>query len=410
MKKYINLMACFMLFTTPIFYSQLTIGSPDMRHQQWDCYAVFAILLLVMMIRNVWVSSFLLLSLGHFFFFHNPFSETHLFQTVVSALTFYVFSTYEIKNYKLALMALFLVNLGMAVVQHFGLDVYTWMTWSENGMLGLPAYLGILSAMATPILCTIHPVFFFLGLLGIFWSKSTFCVLAFSVAMAFYDWSVGRKRAFLVFVLCLLAIIPLARQDNHVKESSRRFPVWKMVASKAFRNPFLGWGMGSFDQQLIMETNKNGDRRYFQAKEVPENYPFILQKLEDISRAYGLNSFATLTGIHDKDMQRAIKNEVQSLKNNGVQMERWSSPHSHYLDVFFEYGFLGLFLLIGFIYRTLSCLGSRKTWLGKEELALYASFLALLVVSAVHFPLSVAKLNVVCMALVGILERKTEVR
>lgn len=389
-----------MLFTVPIFYSQLTMGSPQMRHQQWDCYAVFTVLVMAMMIRNIFVSSFLLLSLAHFFFFQNPFSETHLFQTVVSSLVFYVFSTYEIKNYKETLLGLFILNISMATVQHLGLDVYTWMTWSENGMLGLPAYLGIFSALVTPLVCTISPWFLVLGIIGVFWSKSMFCVLALSVSMFFYGLRFWDKRVLLLLVSLGLLVIPLALQDNHVQQSSRRLPVWKMVASKAFRNPFFGWGMGSFDQQMVLEFNDKGKRQWFQAKEVPENYEAISAKLYDIQAQTG--EIQVPYG-HDKD---SINQQLSHIRSRGIEIYRWDSPHSHYLDVFFGYGFIGMFLLIGFIREKLSMIYSTFLCLDKECIALGCSFIALLIVSLVHFPLSVAKLNVICVALIGALDRK----
>ena len=373
-----------MLFTVPIFYSQLQIGSPNMRNQQWDCYAVFGVLLLSMLIRSIWVSSFLLLSLGHFFFFQNPFSETHLFQTVISSFVFYVFSTYEIKSYKLCLFSLLLINMVMAVTQHFQADVYTWMTWSENGMLGLPASLGMLSALVAPVICLMNPFYALLGVLGVFWSKSTFCVLALVVSMCFMTFQRWKKHAvFLMFVpLVFVCFYPLMTKD-HINQSSRRFPVWKMVVSKAFRSPFFGWGMGSFDQMLFIEARKGfpeGEKRiYFQAKNVPENQDAIKKRFEQIDNQLG----------------------------KGYTIERWDSPHSHYIDVFYGYGFIGMFLLIGFISELFSRLKSKDIWLDKECIALYASFVALLIVSSVHFPMSVAKLSVICCALVGMLDRKS---
>lgn len=376
-----------MLFTVPIFYSQLSIGSPDMRSQQWDCYTVLSAILLAVVIEDLFVSMFMLLSVFHLLFFSNPFSQTHLFQTIVNGFVFHVFSTYEIKGYKLALLALLCLNIAVACVQFLGGDVYTWMTWAPNGMLGLPAYLGIVSNIVTPVVCLFSPWFFILGVIGVFWSKSMFCVAAFVVStlmMTFQRWK--RNLLVLVAVICLaVAFQPLVSKD-HISQSSRRFPVWKMVLSKAFRNPFFGCGMGSFDQQLIFELSKgtlSGEKRiYFQAKNVPENKEFIIKKFKEVDRQLG----------------------------KGVTIERWDNIHSVYIDLFYQYGFLGLFLLIGFIYRLASDFIDKRLWLDKECMALMSSFVAILIVSAVHFPLSVAKMSVLTVAVVGVLYRKITCR
>lgn len=422
MKKYLNYAILAMLFAVPIFYSQLQPGSPPLREQQWTCLLFFATLLLAFIIENVWVSLFVLLSLGHALFFRNQFSDGQMTVTAIVAFIYHVFSTYRVRWYRETFLVLLIINLILAGFQHFNADVFTWMNWRENGMMATSANLGMLSALIAAPLATLNPWFALLSLLGVWWSESVACKLALAVAMGFYGYHVNRRltKYVALIMLCVAPLSVFVARDwykDHLHQSSRRFHVWKMAASKAFRNPFFGYGMGSLKENVFWEFRDDAGKRvkWMQFKDVPENYPDVLTELEALAKSRGLNPFSSLIG-KDPNPVRGVNNELMSLKNNGLTQYRWDSLHNHYLEVFFEFGFCGLFILFGFIFDKFKDFNRFMLQFGElnieeiEMVALMASFLVVLIISFVHFPLAIARLSIIVLALTGMLEERTKIR
>lgn len=386
-KKVLNWVCVAFLFTVPLFYDAMRTGNLAPRDQQWMCYAVFGVLVLAALIRNIWVSLFLLLSLAHSFFMPNEFSESQLYMVGVCALVYYAFQTINARHYKTALIAFTFVNALITFTRLMKPEILIYFKEIPNGMLGT-------AALITPVIATISPLFWPLGAIMVILGKSLIPVLAFLAAGGFVMWHFKRKLFYWVMpllVIAMLAGVHLNRDKGHMHESMRRTHVWQMVISKTLLSPWMGIGMGSMKQQRIMEYHKEGKpREYVQFKLCPEN-------------------------------KAAVDESIK--KHQDYTIYIWDNPHSEYLYVFFEYGILGLIIVSGFIWSMFSRFRrwraaldiQNQRWksnidcaLDGEVIGLMAAFIALLIFSSGHFPFYLARMNCIAVALVAMLDRRLE--
>ena len=356
------------LFTIPLFYDALRHGVLSPRDQQWCCYAVLAVVLLAMLIRNIWVSSFLLLSMIHFFLLWNKYSEGQLYLTAICSLTYYVFSTIRVKHYKAALMSFVFINALITATRLLKPEILIYFKEIPNGMLGV-------SALIIPAISTISPLLWILGFIMVLLGVSFIPIVAFISALLFYLWHLHKKLLYVIVPLLLIALPFTA----HPRQSSLiRTHAWQMVVSKTLLCPFYGMGMGSFKEQILLEFHKEGQpSKWVQYRDVAENAKAVNQVLDQY-----------------KDWTQF----------------RWDNPHCEFLYIFFEYGLLGLFLVFGFIWNILSRFyyySTRTTMMDRiEVIGLMASFIALLIICTSHFPFFLARMNCIAIALTAILDRK----
>lgn len=373
-KRILNLVCLAFLFTVPLYYDALRSGTLAPRDQQWACYAVFAVVMLAALIKNIWVSLFLLLNVIHFFFIPNEYSEPQLYIVAVCSLIYYGFSTLEVKHYKWALVAFTFLNALIAFTRVIKPEILIYFKEIPNGMLAT-------AAMITPLIASISPLFWVLGAIMVLLGKSLIPILAFLGGAGFCLWHTKRKLFWItipIIIPLMLFVSKFTRNDpNHMSESLRRTHVWQMVISKTLLSPWTGIGMGSFKQQRILEFYKDGDfksREFIQFKLCPENKP-------------------------------AVDEAIRKHTGHGWITAIWDNPHDEFIYVFFEYGIVGLVLIGGFIFTIFRRFNVQSLH-SNETIALMASFIALLIFSTGHFPFYLARMNCLAIAFTAMLDKK----
>jgi len=389
----------------PTFY----VAGSDLRLAQMNFFQISAILLVALMHINKWIGAFLAWALFQFTFFTNmPVQSETLYNLFLGAVLYQFIVMFsnktEFKKYFWAFTGLLAVNVFWCFAQIAQLDLIFNMADSENqikfteypGFFGLPAFLGNFASAVLPLSMFLSLWMAPIALLALFFSKSTFSVLAGLVSGLFFLWF--RKR--IVFWIVLLAgtasfLTYAIKYDMPTGEFGRRLEVWKIVLGQAFKKQFFGFGIGNYQNFYLVEATPShkhvvtNDKTYFtkflQDRAAEEGKTEVVDVLQNINPNYDIF---------------ALK---KFLRKHGMDFQRWESVHNEFIELFFETGLVGIFIVFGFIFDLF-----KRFWrYGRKELhtvALMSAFIAILIVSFGHFPFHLARLAGPFIAMIAFLE------
>ena len=393
---------------TPIFWFG---PQPDFMSQQLYFMHYMAALMLACVLCNRWLGGFLMLTLAHKFLIPAQMAAwiDYVLPLSIGCLIYHlVFTYYKGKKYPYVVLALLIFNLAIAGLQALRLPYLSQQLLEPDGMLSLPSFLGMVFAMTAPIILTIHPALIVVSLLGIIISKSAFSALAFIAGVFFYAWSVypKKRKIFVCLVIVMLAIVPVVKHGYKSDELSRRLHVWPMVASKAFHSMWTGVGAGNDCRTMFLEFSHEGRHYYFQVNVKPENQEVLKHKILNIAKMEGMNT-DRLENVFFKqpDIFPIIGNIQDDLRGQGMNGYIWGHCHNEYLQLFLNFGVLGLVLLAGYVWNMWQ--RYRRTFLkSKETIALMGSAIAIGILSMAHFPFYLPKTVCLIIVFMAILDRK----
>lgn len=222
------------------------------------------------------------------------------------------------------------------------------------GFMRLRASLGLLASVIAPASILLSPWALIVSLPLLYYSKASAAALAFLVGVGAVLWFKIPRRLFVLAGIGLLIAgsVYLWTIDRPDKTSSfSRFEVWGVAASYTLKvSPFFGNGAGSF--------------REFE--------PHTDQKTSD-------------------------------------EKLRWIWVHNEFIQAFFEFGLVGLVIIVLFLKNRIKEFLVFKTDFISQ--CLFGSFLAVLVISFFHFPWHVGKLAGLCVFFLAVFHaRTTELR
>lgn len=384
----------------PTFY----MANKDLRHVQMNFFQIATMVLVGVMHINRQVGLFLLWCLFQFVFFSRSPDQGIALQNVLYGALIYQFIVFfykkgSFKKYFWAFSGVLILNIIWCVRQSYQMDPI--MTnaepWNLNyfsefpGFFGLPAFLGNYAAAVLPLTFALSWVLFPFALIALFFSKSTFSVLAALVSTLFFFWF--RKRIVFWAILLIGGLLfgfYAFKYDLPTGDFGRRLNCWKIVEREAFQKQFFGHGIGNFKDFLIFESSPRHD---FLATRNPENvFPFMVEQ----AKLNGKPEVAAKL-IETKTLDQ------RELQKNGMDFQVWEYVHNEFLQAFFETGLLGLAIICFFIFdifRRFFEVGKRNIY----ALSLVSSFLAILIVSFGHFPFHLARLAGPFIVIMALLE------
>jgi len=395
----------------PIFFLSDNLNALDiLRNQRIMFFFVSCLLIIAACHANKFIGAFLMLSVAHHFMFPSLeyFNTKMTFLLCGSLVYHFVKKDYKGENYKYVLLAVTTATVVIATLQYFGKDIFFYAEMETPGLMILPGYMGQFCAIVAPVIATVHPAFLIIPIIGLALSKSIVSIGAFCVAMLFMAWFKSRRLFVCLVILAILTMPFIAKRDYDSGEWFRRIQVWKMVSSRAARSPFIGKGIGNYKKTLFMEWHYRDVSRWFSVELKPENIAPLYQKIREIAEEGGFDT--TRLDVHDTLLHR-----MDELRGKGLGSYVWDHPHCEYLLVYYEYGLLGFLILLCFIadifrrfvYQDVPTwrFGDNKD---KQEIALMASFISILILCTVHFTLHLPITVPAAIVLTAMLDRRLQ--
>lgn len=398
----IDWLVCFIILL-PTFY----IYGMDIRFTQMAFFQVLAMVLLGFLHINKWLGGLLIWTLVQGFLIKDTNLHINHAQNLFYGLFIYQFVSLlakkdDYKKYYWAFAFVMILNIFWCLRQMYNVDPIFIMAdfdkqqiiTEPSGFFGLPAFLGNYIGAVLPICMSLTWALVPFVLVGLFFSKSSFSIVAALVGFMFLMFFKGRKWFIASLVISsLLCGVYIVKYDMPSGQFERRIKAWGQIENKAWDKQFFGHGLGSLKDNLLIEI-KPTDNFFF------GNDMDVLKK-----------TLVVETYKNDKiDLSRYINNEFEKhsitqidheMERHGMGLEIWSEAHNEYLQLFFELGLIGLFLILGFIYDLLR----RAFKYGSKDTApLVASFLAILVISFGHFPFHLARTAGPLIVLIALLE------
>ena len=402
----------FFILLCPLFFYAGKLN-PAFNSQRILCMHVMAVLMLACSITNRWLGGFLLLTLIHGFIFPgNTGWLDYLIPVFFGCLVYELIATrYTGKSYPWAILGVMIFNLFIAFFQWIRLPLFSQQQLEICGWMALPSFFGIYSAIAAPVLMVLHPALLILSLAGVLLSKSAFAVFALAAGSGFYSWYAYPRLRIALLILGLTGpfmLIPCVKHGFSGKEMTRRLHIWPMVASRAFRSPFIGIGAGGAVRMYFIEMGyQDKAHEYFQVEERKENEEPLKIKLLEIAYKNHVDT-TRLEQIHFHMTGGVFKNleeEFNELRGKDLGGWRWLHCHNEYLQIWLEFGFLGLALMLGYIVD----LFIRFFKYGRQDnksCALMGAFVAILILAMAHFEFYLVSTMSLIIPITAILDRR----
>ena len=348
-----------------IFLAVTAIQGMPTREIQQALLTVAIMCVFACYLKNLWLSLFVAWTVFLYIYFRFDGGATYFFNVFFGCMLYWMAKNSFKKEHISWYINIFLVFVGIncayMVLQFFDLDFYYYLRVSNVlgdekalgsfrylcGFMGFQANMGTLMALSIPIIATrpwkhawaytAIPFFF------IYTSRSSVSLLAGIIGVLFVLFYRMRKARWWALVISglILTSLYLVKIDAPMGTIGTRPRMWKTVLRDAVQRPIVGYGLDSF-------------RRFTEIKK----------------RQYCSEILAT---------------------ENGIYMDVWDNAHNLFIQIFFEFGFIGLFLLGGWVRDAINRF-NRSVKTG-NALGLAGFIVAFFVASMAHFPMYLA-----CMA------------
>ena len=242
---------------------------------------------------NKYLSAFLVICLLSTFFITkiSPRAVTLLWQLSICLLIVYKISSFDKKQRRMilfAVLAFAVINNIWLVLQAHNKDFIFHLLANPTqdgmvGFLGSPDQVGIYSSLIIPVLLGLNPILLGLSLAGLFFSKSSFAVVAAISGCLFYSFYVNKKlfKGLVILFLVLGSLFFLKVDRLRSIDFKTRTGVWKHAIESTVKGeirirkkrhnliinskPFLGFGFGSF-LTIFPYVPQQGDFNYVDEK------------------------------------------------------------------------------------------------------------------------------------------------
>lgn len=392
------------LIIVPCFYGQ----SLDLRQTQEKFFQSFSICLIGLFVGNIWLSLFLIWNVI-LYYYQGCVGSNQVMNIFIGTIIFMIsrwyFKSKTFYSIRKPIMIVVFINLLFIILQFFRLDpLHTQMSAAGkllegpyNGMDGIFCIRmasGIYNLIAMPIIALANPLLSLVCLVPIFFSSSSTVAMAFVLLFLFFTYFTNKRifriALIIIPILGFLYILHDFRDDK--KTSLSRFPLWHMTVKYALSNP-IGYGPDSYrnytkQKNFLFKSDGNYNVGTF-------------TKIED-----GKAVFKYYSPTNDNaEIKRLTDTTLEHGLVNG-ELPFWDNPHNEYLQVFFQYGIVGLVLLIGFLRELFNrFMVSLKD---REMVAITTCLLAYLIISLCHFPLELARLAYLFPIILGAFYAKTD--
>lgn len=364
------------------FMCLMTINGIPIREAHQFIYMLGIICVFGFILKNIWISLFLWWTVFLFSYFKFNFGWIYLANVFYGCVLYYVvkkvFKREHIGYYINILLWVLVLNILYGSLQVMNLDFIF-----EGGVVGSSGG-EALQGFFTPGNLQGAPI----GLMANTSVMASFIVLCIPLLMSKRNWIAYTATALLIiplyclhsftslvvgiitiifmlffivpkkvwFILMGLLIIGFICTFRFVDlPGIERLPLWRLAMIDARQHPIIGWGLDSF-------------RSVHQNKQFTYNMGPIM------------------------------------LSGNKVKTGLWDNPHNLYISIAYEFGFIGLLIMGGYIRQL--CIWFKNATKDNETLALFGFIIALLVVSMGQFPLFLARMAIFIIPVFALFELK----
>lgn len=337
--------------------------------------ALSVMILFGLLLRNIWLTLFLWLTVFLFAFFKFNGGEVYLTNIFYGCILYYLtklaFQKEHIDYFIKIILWVLVANLLYGIIQVLGYDfIYlrseVMVMLDKNSLV--PAPMGFMSNtsimasfiaiciplvasrkghFATIVALSLFPMFFIL--------HSSATLIAASVAFLFVVFFKCPRKIFIIVTsaILILGIIFFVTKVSTLGAyaGTERLAQWKLALHDSTIHPLTGWGLDSFGK-------------------------FNAQKQHIYAWRYG----------SDKNL-----------------VALWDNPHNLYISLVFEFGLLALVFLGGYIRQCV--LWFRQSDQSRNVIALAGFIAAFFVVSIGHFPIFLARLAVIIIPVFALFEK-----
>jgi len=403
------------LVLCPITYNNL--GMP-MRQWQEISYRWASMALVGLFIGNIWMAMFLWLNILLFINNGGSVGKDYIYNIFFAMLVFKVarsfFTYFKSRDELRPVMTVVILSCIWMILQLLGLDplhiavnpsgsVTNMAFHDPMGLFGMKAANGIYMAIAAPIFASWSVPAALLLIVPIYLCQSSVAILAYVVSLMFYlyfthktfehEWiGVGFKRYFrdtqywkIIAPILIFGAVFYIAMDKRVDTNTfnSRFSMWHAVLKFSMGNP-IGWGPDSFrnttqKKNFIFagdEDRKNGIGRLDSQVTAPDG-----------STVQSFNFRYYKPG--------GFESEVATPKNPNI----WDNPHNGLLHLLFEYGYMGIAILVGFVAELVNRF--RRSFKDEEVVMATSCLIAFFVASITHFPFHLARIGYLFPVILG---------
>ena len=353
------------------------IVNMQQREAQQFAFMLFTMAIFGLLLRNVWATLFLLWAIFLYAFYKFNLGSVYIYNIFFGCVLYYMtklfFKREHIDFYIKMLFWFIVVNVVYMSVQVSGWDfIYAQMNNSAvggmqtnltpMGFLGNPAMTAGFIAMCIPLLATrrkclwLAPILF----IPIMAAKGSTNAIAGAIGFLFILFyrmpkikKVYKTVFFIISIMVAVSFVVFFVTKVDGKIGTERFDMWKMALHDCIKHPIIGSGLDSF-------------------RNVTPEKDFIY---------------------------------VMGADSQG-QHNIWDNPHCLYISLFYEFGIVGLLILLGYLRQ----IGLRFKHAIKEPntLGLAGFLLVFLIISGGYFPIFLARQACIILPIFALLEKQME--
>jgi O-antigen ligase len=386
-----KLLLLLFIFVCPFFYhSGINLGDQAMRIAQEQFFQLSAIVFMAFMLKNLWLSLFLLWSVFLYSFY--GFNGQGYLINALSVCAIYEFThrfvdKKWIKHVFGIFIALICFHVFWMALQTINFDVLYKIKSQGTfvgegikdlmGIMGIKAASGMILAMGVPIAFRFNK---YLPLLLFFPLALSECSSALVAALLAYAFCLSFAHKKLVIGLLLVSLLGggiYIAKDYQTGMFEDRFKLWKPVLRDAMKHPITGWGLDSF--RNVSKYKRFNYFKNVRTRESAKMYPT------------------------DKPGQMRSRKDFFK---EGDTVDPWDNAHNEFIMVFFEYGIVGLLILFGLIRDIKRRFNSSNI----NVLCIAGVFISLLIMSIGQFPFHLARVGFIFPILLAIYYKETEIK
>lgn len=360
---------CFLCF--------LTIGGVETRetHQM----AMFLVIAMIfgLFLKNVWITLFLWWTIFLFSMFKFRTGAVYVNNVIFGCILYYLtkvsFKKEHISFFINMILWVLALNLSYLIFQAMGWDFlfkikeggyarsFEYIT--NTRLLGFMGNIGVMAmftAMCVPLLATRGTKLGWVGAMALFYPlwrlESSTALLAAVISLIFILFFKVPRKVWIIGVILLTLMGGLFIIYDKPLADKTRGHMWNLVLKDSMIHPITGWGLDSF-------------RSFTEQKK----HVYVL-------------------GGSDQD-------------GTGIHSGFWDNPHNLYISLLFEWGIIGLLLLIGYLRQC--ALWFKNSIKDPNTLALSGLLLTVLLMSVGHFPMFLARLTTIIIPVAALYEIQT---
>ena len=357
------------------FLSIVGVQGFDTREIQQAFFSLFLICMFSLLLDNIWITLFMLWTVFLYIYFMFNTGIVYVNNIFIGVILYYIVKTFfkrdHIDRYIDVFLWFVVANLAFGVLQLLKFDFYYMLelnartgttTYVDNnkaaGFMGFESGLAMLCAISLPLILTRKNKRWFVTLflipIFIYSCSSSIAVIASIISVSFVMWHkftdvfIDKFKISKIYVVAYLSgllglggFLYIKYVDFPQGIMGTRLGQWKLTLHDATIHPITGWGLDSFRNITTLK-------------------PYIY--------SMGLDKVTT----------------------NTFRVDKWDNAHNLYIQVFYEFGIIGLILLFGYLRSLHIYFKERRQDLSNNTIGLYGAILAILVVSIAQFPLYLA--------------------